>query len=112
MTNMPNGVAPTGQQYKIGAKGGKVGLAWQQIWDRLGRENYQDAVELSQETANRVGIKSVSIMSHLHRMAAEGLLDSTVRYSDVMVTKFGKTYPARRKRTWVRIPAEVEDQAA
>jgi len=106
MTNMPNGVAPTGTRYKIGAKGGKVGQAWQLIWDRLDHERYQDATELANDAAEVTGIKQVSIMSHLHRMAAEGLLDSTVQYADVMVTKNGKTYSATRKRSHVKLPAE------
>lgn len=108
---MPNGQAPAGTKYAIGAKGGKVGQAWQLVWDRLSRDEYADAVELAAEVAESVGIKPISLRSHIHRMVHEGLIESTTRYADTTVTKGGKTYAARRKRTWVRIPADV-DQAA
>jgi len=104
---MPNGAAPTGHSYKIGAKGGKVGQAWQMIWDRLDHETYQDARELAEWAGDKTGVKAVSIMSHIHRMAADGILDTRVSYSDVTVHKFGREYPSRRKRTHIRIPAET-----
>lgn len=106
---MPNGAAPTGNKYRIGAKGGKVGQAWQMIWNRLDRETYQDARALAEWAGDETGVKPVSIMSHIHRMAADGILDTRVIYSDVMVHKFGKEYPSRRKRTHIRIPADTVD---
>lgn len=102
---MPNGAAPTGNDYQLGAKGGKVGRAWQMIWDRLDHDTYVDARDLADWAAEAVGVKSVSVMSHIHRMAAEGLLETQVAYTDVTVHRFGHEYPSRRKRTHIRLPA-------
>jgi hypothetical protein len=103
---MPNGAAPTGTSYNIGAKGGKVGQAWQMIWDRLDHDTYTDARDLADWAADKVGIRSVSLMSHIHRMAKEGVLDSTTAYADVTVHKFGREYASRRKRTHIRLPQD------
>lgn len=114
MTNMtmPNGVAPAGDRYKIGAKGGKVAQAWQYVWDRLDAVEYKDAVALADEAAKAAGVMRVSVMSHLHRMAQEGVLDTRTLYGDTTVTKGGKTYAARRKRMHVRLPDRTEAKAA
>ena len=105
---LPNGKAPAGDKYKIGAKGGKVGQAWQYVWDRLSREDYADGVALAVEAAEKVGIQPVSVISHLHRMAHEGYLDTDVRPVDTKVQKFGKEYVAKRNRTHYRIAERDE----
>lgn len=112
MTTRPNGQAPAGDTYAIGAKGGKVGQAWQLIWDRLDRDTWQDGTILAAEAAAEVGVKPVSVISHLHRMAAEGHLDSEVLYGDAEIHKFGQVYQARRKRTHYRLPNVITEDVA
>jgi Mn-dependent DtxR family transcriptional regulator len=102
-TTMPNGMAPAGDRYKIGAKGGKVGQAWQYVWDRLAIDTYEDGVALAEEAAQAVGIQPVSVISHLHRMAQEGYVEAEVRLVETTVRKFGREYPAKRRRTHYRI---------
>lgn len=106
MKTLPNGAAPTGNSYKIGAKGGKVAQAWQIIWNQLDHETFQDARVLADAAGKKLGIQTVSIMSHLHRMAAEGHLDSTAKAVDVQVHKAGREFPSRRKRLHIRLPQE------
>ena len=104
----PNGQAPAGDKYKIGAKGGKVGQAWQRVWDGLAADEYRDGVALAEEAAAQVGIQAVSVISHLHRMAQEGYLDTEVRPVTTIVRKFGKEYAAKRRRTHYRIATQNE----
>lgn len=105
----PNGTAPDGVRYKLGAKGGKVAQAWQHIWDRLTGE-WQDGKVLAAEAADAHAIAEISVLAHLHRMAAEGLIDHEKQDVIVEVTrlskKTGKTsnFPAKRTRTHYRLP--------
>jgi hypothetical protein len=105
---MPNGRAPTGEKYKLGAKGGRMADAWQHIWDRLDRTEYRDGVSLAESAATAFRVLPVSIVSHLHRMAKEGFLETDIRYVQTMVFRAGREFPARRKRTHYRIKAQSE----
>jgi len=107
-TALPNGTAPAGDKYKIGAKGGKVGQAWQHVWNELSATEYQDGVALAEQAAKEVGIRPVSVISHLHRMAHEGYLEVEVRQVDTTVRKGGKEYPAKRRRSHYRIAQRDE----
>lgn len=103
----PNGLAPAGSKYKLGGKGGKVALAWQHVWDRLTTE-WQDGKILAAEAADRYGIREISVLAHLHRMAAEGLIDHEKITTEVPVTRTSKTgkvsnFPAKRTRTHYRL---------
>lgn len=83
----PNGIAPSTTRYKVGAKGGRVAQAWQHIWDQLDRTTYRDSKVLADEAARRFQIKPISIISHLHRMAAEGILEGKALQVDAVVTR-------------------------
>jgi hypothetical protein len=103
----PNGTAPAGTRYKLGGKGGKVAQAWQYVWDRLTTE-WQDGKELAAEAADTFQIAEISVLAHLHRMAAEGLVDHEKRDVIVEVTRTSKagkvsTFPAQRTRTHYRL---------
>jgi DNA-binding transcriptional regulator PaaX len=104
----PNGQAPAGSKYKLGGKGGKVALAWQHVWDRLTNE-WQDGKVLAAEAAEAHGIQEISVLAHLHRMAAEGLIDHEKRKTHVPVTRTHKTsgkvstFTAERERTHYRL---------
>lgn len=106
-TKHPNGTAPAGTRYKLGGKGGKVAQAWQYVWDRLTTE-FQDGKELAAEAAEAHGIAEISVLAHLHRMAAEGIVDHEKRKVIVDVTRTSKagkisTFPAERTRTHYRL---------
>lgn len=103
MTIRPNGTAPSSTRYKVGAKGGDVARAWQYIWDRLDRTEYRDGTQLSEQAGRIFHLKPISIQSHLHRMASEGVLETEIRPADTTVTRGGKTHAATRKRTHFRI---------
>jgi Mn-dependent DtxR family transcriptional regulator len=103
----PNGAAPAGTRYKLGGKGGKVAQAWQYVWDRLTTE-WQDGKELAAEAADTFQIAEISVLAHLHRMAAEGLVDHEKQDVIVEVTRTSKagkrsTFPAQRTRTHYRL---------
>lgn len=105
---MPNGPAPTGGRYRFGAKGGRMADAWQFIWDRLDADEYRDGVQLAEQAAVTFRVLPVSIISHLHRMAKEGHLETDLRPVDTMVLRGGREFPSRRKRTHYRIKAASE----
>jgi hypothetical protein len=102
-TTQPNGLAPSAGTYRLGGKGGRMVDAWQGIWNTLSTTEAQDATELAAAAAQRTGLKPISIISHLHRMAAEGYLVSEVRPVQVTVLRGGKEFQATRKRTFYRI---------
>lgn len=107
MAIRPNGTAPSSARYRVGAKGGDVARAWQYIWDRLDRTEYRDGTALSEEAGRIFHLKPISIQSHLHRMASEGVLETEVRPAATRVTRGGKTHDATRKRTHFRIAQTV-----
>lgn len=69
-----NGPAPGGEAYRLGAKGGVMALAWQYVWDRLSRTEWRDGVALSLAAGEAFDVKPASVLSHLHRMAREGVI--------------------------------------
>lgn len=83
----PNGDAPSGSRYALGAKGGRVASAWQHMWDRLSRTQWMDGVDLAMETATLTGLKYNTLAVHLQRMAAEGFLEYEIRLVDVPVER-------------------------
>lgn len=93
----PNGPAPGGESYKLGAKGGKMAQAWQYVWDRLSPTEPRDGVTLALEAGEVFDIKPASVLSHLHRMAREGVIDGE------QIRVAGSRGP--RPRTHYRIPA-------
>lgn len=116
----PNGIAPTeAGSYRLGAKGGKMVQAWQHIWDRLDTTNWAGSLELSQDAAEKFGLKPVSVSEMLCRMRAAGVLEqskieatteylrkrarrddeSDQEYEEVPL----RTYVANRKRVHYRI---------
>jgi len=99
----PNGVAPSTSRYRVGAKGGKVALAWQHVWDRLNSTDFKEGVALAQEAARTQDLKTDSVLAHLSRMAQEGILDREVRSVAVEVERKGETFTSHRKRTFYRI---------
>lgn len=99
----PNGVAPSTSRYAVGAKGGHVARAWQWIWDRLDHTTFKEGQALADEAARVFHILPISIMSHLHRMAKEGVLQTEVRPTETTVKRAGKEHTATRKRTYFRI---------
>jgi DNA-binding PadR family transcriptional regulator len=105
---MPNGEAPTAGAYKLGGKGGKVAQAWQFIWDRLDRTEYRDGTQLAEQAAVEFRILPQSIISHLHRMAKEGHLETEVRPVNTRVFRGGREFDSKRKRTHYRIKVADE----
>lgn len=103
----PNGVAPSSSRYKVGAKGGDVARAWQYIWDRLDRHTFKDGQTLAAEAGRVFHLMPISIMSHLHRMAQEGILETEVKPAQTVVLRGGKEHDATRRRTHFRIAADV-----
>lgn len=83
----PNGDAPSGTRYALGAKGGKVAQAWQHMWDRLSTVQWMDGVNLAADTAELTGLKYSTLAVHLQRMAAEGFLEYEIRLVDVQVER-------------------------
>jgi len=105
---MLNGPAPVSGTYRLGAKGGRMMDAWQFIWDRLDRAEFQDGTVLAEKAAVRFHILPQSIISHLHRMAKEGHLETELRQVDTMVMRAGREFLSKRKRTHYRIKAAGE----
>lgn len=99
----PNGDAPGGAAYRLGGKGGRVALAWQLIWDRLDATEARDATELADAIGSETGLKPVTLISHMHRMANEGHLIGEVRLVEVSVARGLSRFTARRRRTFYRI---------
>ena len=99
----PNGQAPDGVRYKLGAKGGKVAQAWQYVWDRLNTTDWQDSNALADEAGKKFKILPDSVLAHLHRMRKEGFLEHEIRSVATEVTRGGRTFTASRKRTHYRI---------
>lgn len=100
---LPNGPAPAGDAFRMGARHGKTAQAWQLVWDRLSETEYLDGIELAQTAAEAVGIKDISVMAHMRLAAREGYLETENRIVTVPVCKFGQRYEAGRKRTFYRI---------
>lgn len=86
-----------------GGKGGRMAKAWQHVWDMLRASEPQDATVLAEAAAQATGLKAVSVISHLHRMANEGFIVGEVRTVEVPVTRKGTVFPAKRNRTFYRI---------
>jgi hypothetical protein len=75
-TTHPNGIAPIHVgTYQLGAKGGRMAQAWQHIWDRLGRTDYTDGMELAKSAADEFGLKPSSVSMMLCRMRAAGVIE-------------------------------------
>jgi hypothetical protein len=103
----PNGDAPHIEGFHVGSR---MRLAWQAMWDAMTREQYQDGYELSACAEQASGVKAVSARSLLHRLAADGVLETTKRNVPTEVTRPRSkgsaemvTYPMLRKRTFYRI---------
>jgi len=114
ITERPNGIAPLPLIGNKGNKGGAVARAWQEIWDQLSRTRFTDSVELANSVARKYGIKAISLQTHMHRMAAEGILEKERRRATVKVNrmatnakgeKIPSTYDAHIPRTFYRIKA-------
>ena len=108
MSDMPNGPAPEGDRFRMGARGGVTAQAWQYFWDRLDRHEFQDGTELAREAAERFGIKDTSVISHLRLAVREGWLDTENRWVEVPVMWAGQETMRRRRRTFYRIGARTE----
>ena len=103
-TTRPNGIAPSTSHFRSGAKGGKVALAWQYVWDRLDHTEFKEAVPLAEEAAEKYGIKPDSVLGHLHLMATEGFLERRKKMVEVEVERpAGVFFTSSRKRTFYRI---------
>ena len=103
MKTSPNGTAPSGTRYRMGAKGGVVARAWQYVWDRLSTTEHRDAILLADEAAEKFGIKAASVRAHMYAMVREGVLETALREVTTTVTRYGKSFPAKRMRTFYRI---------
>lgn len=99
----PNGPAPEGDRFHIGARGGRTGQAWQHVWDHLDRTEYRDGIELAREAAAAFGLKEISVSAHLRLAVREGWLQTENRWVDVTYVKAGKEITGRRLRTFYRI---------
>lgn len=78
METHPNGIAPvTSGNYKLGAKGGRMGNAWQYVWDRLDKNDWKGGLELSKEAAEAFKLKPVTVSEMLCRMRASGVIEQT-----------------------------------
>jgi hypothetical protein len=102
-TARPNGAAPEGDRFRMGARGGRTGQAWQYVWDRLDRVEYRDGVELAHEAADHYGLKYTSVASHLRLAVREGYLATENREVTVPVVKHGVEKLGSRVRTFYRI---------
>lgn len=92
----------------MGAKGGRTANAWQWVWDRLSREEWQDGHDLAEQAAGVWKLKPVSVEGVLHRMAKEGYLERMPKSVPVVVTgKGGKQINGHRNRTHYRIIKEA-----
>lgn len=107
----PNGTAPASgpRGTRLGVRGGKVGQGWQMIWDRLNRHTWLEGQTAAEEVAHSLDIQPTSMIALLHRMAAEGILERTLKPVDTEVFKKtkrhpdGKLFPAKRNRAHYRI---------
>lgn len=104
---LPNGPAPAGDLFHMGARGGKTGQAWQYVWDRLDSADFRDGTELAREAAAAVGIKDISVLAHLRLAVREQWLETDNRFVPVEVTRHGTTFRANRLRTFYRIGARA-----
>lgn len=100
-----NGIAPSVGRYKVGAKGGRVALAFQEVWDSLSRTEFRDAVLLAEKIAPKHRIKPISLMTHMAMIAKEGFLETEVRKIATDVERGGRTFTASRRHTHYRIKA-------
>jgi hypothetical protein len=99
----PNGEAPAVQAYSFGPRMAK---AWQDLWNRLDRVKFIEAIELAEAVAEQHDLKPSSLISHLHRMASEGHLAHEVRSVQVPVTRQGSSFTAKRNRTFYKIASQ------
>jgi hypothetical protein len=98
-----NGIAPSVGRYKVGAKGGRVALAFQEVWDNLSRTEFRDVVVLAEKIASKHQIKPISLMTHMAMIAKEGFLETQVRQIPTEVERAGRTFTASRRHTHYRI---------
>lgn len=103
MSDHPNGAAPAGDKFRMGARGGATSQAWQYIWDRLDRTEFRDGTELAREAADECSIKDTSIISHLRLAVRERWLETCNREVVVPVVRNGQTHHYKRMRTFYRI---------
>lgn len=103
----PNGVAPSPEGFRLGGKGGTLARAWQYVWDRLDATDFRQGQELAEEAGRKYALKPVSIMTLMHRMAKEGVLDNEVRLIEVQVQRTAnrkvQNFPAKVQRVYFRI---------
>lgn len=102
-----NGIAPTASRYRVGAKGGRVAVAAQEFWNRLSRTEFVEAHSLAWDVAKAHDLKPISLLTHVHKLAAAGYLEKELRYVDTTreweTTSGRATQPVRRKRVFYRI---------
>lgn len=97
----PNGRAPLpDERFHFGPR---MAAAWQHVWDHLDAHEYRDGTLLAGGAEKATGIKAVSVVSHLHRMAKAGYLDTEIRSMPTRVERNGKAFTSTRKRTFYRI---------
>jgi hypothetical protein len=103
----PNGIAPTTSgNYRLGAKGGRMALAWQDIWDELSLTDWKGGLELAREAAAKHHLKTISISEMLCRMRAAGTLEQEMIEAETTYVRYGKSFTANRKRVHYRIASE------
>jgi hypothetical protein len=110
MNDMPNGPAPKGDRFRMGARGGATAKAWQYFWDRLDRSEFRDGTELARAAAEAFHLKDTSVISHLRLAVREGWLDTENRWVQVPVIWNGQQQMRRRIRTFYRVGHRAEIQ--
>lgn len=105
---MPNGKAPEGDRFRMGARGGATAAAWQHIWNQLDQNEFRDGTELAREAATQFRIQDKSVISHLRLAVREGWLDTENRWVTVPVHWKGKELFRRRMRTFYRIGCRAQ----
>lgn len=102
--DQPNGTAPTAVgPYRLGAKGGRMAEAWQDIWNQLSTTAWIGGLELSREMADKYKLKPISVSEMLCRMRAGGALEQTMKAAPTQYTRKGSTFTAQRHRVHYRI---------
>lgn len=111
MSEHPNGLAPTGDKFAMGARQGETARAWQRAWDLMSRTEYLDGIELSEQATEGLNVQAVSLHTHLRLAAREGWLETDTRWVDATFVRYGKTHAGRRKRTFYRIGSRARAAA-
>lgn len=109
----PNGTAPNTSlganragTFRMGAKGGRTAEAWQYVWDRLDRTEFQRGDLLATEVAEKFDLKYSSVMELLSRMRRIGFLEQVMKPVETHYGR-GKGFTANRMRLHYRIASGV-----